>query len=102
MEIKNTKITASKFGRAEPFYPKGGPKGGQKGVQKGVQNQNFTPDPGPSPKCREYYLEYPWFFLAPELLEIHFLAGISTQVHPAHLGTSLQKLSVQGCLNICN
>jgi len=37
-----------------------------------------------------------------ELLEIDLLAGISTQVHPVYLGASRQKLSVQGCLHICN
>jgi hypothetical protein len=30
--------------------------------------------------------------------ESYFLVGISTQVHPAHLGPSRHKLSLQGCL----
>jgi len=31
--------------------------------------------------------------------ESYFLVGIPTQVHPAHLGTSRHKLSLQGCLD---
>jgi len=33
-----------------------------------------------------------------ELLEIDLLAGISTQVHPAHLGASRQKTECAGVL----
>jgi len=70
----------------------------------GVQNRNFTPDPRTFTKMSGILFRTPLIFsgTGERLLEIDLLAGISTQVHPAHLGASRQKLSVQGCLHICN
>jgi hypothetical protein len=48
--------------------------------QKGVQNQNFTPDPRIFTKMLGILFRTPLVFsgTGEELLEIHFLAGIST------------------------
>jgi len=66
----------------------------------GVQNRNFTPDPRTFNKISGILLRTPLIFpgTGEELLEIDLLAGISTQVHPAHLGASRQNIECAGVL----
>jgi len=67
---------------------------------KGVQNRNFTPDPRTFTKISGILFRTPLIFsgTGEELLEIDLLAGISTLVHPAHLGASRQKTECAGML----
>jgi len=63
-----------------------------------IQNRTFISDPG---KCPQHYCKHPWWVAGTgkELSEIHYQGR---DFHPAHLGTSRHKLSVQGCLDISN
>ena len=70
-------------------------KWGQTGSKTGT-----SPDPWTLPKMSEILFRTPLIFsgTGEELLEIDLLAGISTQVHPAHLGASRQKTECAGVL----